>query len=109
MSNQVRVNDCPNCERLDKERGQACYDRDACRSVVDAYEREAKTLRARVDELEVELDTHGLKRERDEARDAARQCFEAAALWGKFPAGGRKVWMTELMMRWPWLKGRRDS
>ena len=46
-----------------------------------------------------------LAQERDEARDAARQLFEAASLWGSFPhAEAKLVWVTELRSRWPWLK-----
>jgi hypothetical protein len=42
--------------------------------------------------------------ERDEARNAARQFFEAAGVWGSFPPGGREIWIVEMMARWPWLK-----
>jgi len=44
-------------------------------------------------------------RERDEAREAARQFFEAASLWGQFPTAAAKlIWTTEMQARWPWLK-----
>lgn len=49
-----------------------------------------------------------LERQRDEARNAARQFFEACEQWGSFPPGGKQLWIHEMIMRWPWLDEDKD-
>ncbi len=80
---------------------QALYDR------IRELEAEAKRYEVAslgmLDPVRVSEVVAQLQKERDESREAARQFFEAASLWGHFPPGGKEVWRQEMLMRWPWL------
>jgi chromosome segregation ATPase len=54
---------------------------------------ETRTLRARAEELEMELDTHGLKRQRDDARVYACKLLYIAECRGPKVFGPRPPWL----------------
>lgn len=48
--------------------------------------------------------TAQLQMERDEREDAAQQFFEASVYHYKGSLTQRAVWVTTMLMRWPWLR-----
>ncbi len=45
-----------------------------------------------------------VRRERDQARDAARQFFEASVSLFEGSAAGRAAYVAGLVSEWPWLR-----
>lgn len=66
--------------------------------------KEVQRLGHRIEELEVELDAHGLKRERDEARNAAKEILLDSVSWDEhaFRKLAEGVWKA-----FPWLLEKR--